>query len=70
MNEYCAGVAESEKLAIAITYLSSSAHEWYIGTKILENCPLQLQMILFRHIKKIQPHRQDPYCKRQTGQMA
>jgi hypothetical protein len=40
MNEYCAGVAESEKLAIAVTYLSSSAHEWYIGTKILENSPV------------------------------
>jgi hypothetical protein len=40
MNEYCAGVADSEKLAIAVTYLSSSAHEWYIGTKILENSPV------------------------------
>jgi hypothetical protein len=40
MNEYCAGVSESERLAIAITYLSSSAHEWYIGTKILENSPV------------------------------
>ena len=41
MNEYCAGVAESKKLTIAITYLSSSAHEWYIGTKILENSPVR-----------------------------
>jgi hypothetical protein len=40
MNEYCAGVAENEKLAVGVTYLSSSAYEWYIGTKILENSPL------------------------------
>jgi hypothetical protein len=40
MNEYCAGVADSDKLAIPVTYLSSSAHKWYIGTKILENSPV------------------------------
>jgi hypothetical protein len=35
MNEHFAGVADSENLAIAVTNLSSSAHEWSIGITIL-----------------------------------
>jgi hypothetical protein len=40
LNEYYAGVVDSKKLAIAVTHLSRSAHEWYIGTKILGNSPV------------------------------
>jgi Retrotransposon gag protein len=36
INEYCKGAAEGEKLAIAVSYLTSSADEWYICTKVLE----------------------------------
>jgi hypothetical protein len=40
VNAHCAGVADNEKLAISVTYLSRSAHQWYIGTKILKNSPV------------------------------
>jgi hypothetical protein len=39
IHEYCRGDAEGEKLAIAASYITSSAHEWYIYTKVLEGKP-------------------------------
>jgi hypothetical protein len=32
--EYCSSVSDDQKIAIAVTYLTGSAHDWYIGTKL------------------------------------
>lgn len=40
ISEYCRGAADGEKLAIAVSYLTGSAHEWYICTKVLEESPV------------------------------
>lgn len=38
--EYCSAAPEDQKLSIAVTYLLGSAHEWYIGTKLLSDSPV------------------------------
>jgi hypothetical protein len=40
IHEYCREAAENGKIAIAVFYLTSSAHEWNICTKLLEESPV------------------------------
>lgn len=40
IQEYCSTSPNEQKLAIAVTYLTGSAHDWYIGTKQLQDSPV------------------------------
>jgi Retrotransposon gag protein len=40
IQDYCSASSDEQKLAIAVTYLTGSAHEWYIGTKMLTDSPV------------------------------
>jgi hypothetical protein len=40
INGYCRGAVEGENLFIAVSYSTSSAHEWYICAKEFEEIPV------------------------------
>jgi Retrotransposon gag protein len=40
IQDYCSTSSDEQKLAIAVIYLTGSVHEWYIGTKTLQDSPV------------------------------
>jgi Retrotransposon gag protein len=52
IQDYCSASPDEQKLAIAVTYLTGSAHEWYIGTKMITNSPVLTFAVFCQAISK------------------
>jgi hypothetical protein len=52
MQEYCFTSPEEQQIVIAVTYLTGSAHEWYIGTKQLQGSHVLTLVGFFQAIFK------------------